>query len=64
MMKLQVTFLRSQLNRARIKASVVAETLQQHCATYSEYDPFISAMQPSNPWLSDDPTLWILNSPL
>jgi len=60
----EVTFLRGQLNRSRIKLSVAGETLQQHCATYGEYDPFISAMQPSNPWLSDDPTLWILNSPL
>jgi regulator of G-protein signaling len=42
--------------------SVAAETLQQHCATYGEYDPFLHAPQPSNPWLSDDPTYWILNA--
>ena len=59
----QVEFLRSQLVRARIKVSVAAETLQQHCATYNEYDPFLNPPQPSNPWLSDDPTYWILNAP-
>ena len=59
---LQVEFVRGQLIRARIKVSVAAETLQQHCATYGEYDPFLHAPQPSNPWLSDDPTYWILNA--
>nr|CAH0111921.1 unnamed protein product [Daphnia galeata] len=60
--KTEVEFVRGQLIRARIKVSVAAETLQQHCATYGEYDPFLHAPQPSNPWLSDDPTYWILNA--
>ncbi|XP_046641795.1 uncharacterized protein LOC124327032 isoform X1 [Daphnia pulicaria] len=60
--KTEVEFVRGQLVRARIKVSVAAETLQQHCATYSEYDPFLQTPQPSNPWLSDDPTYWILNA--
>lgn len=59
----QVEFVRSQLVRARIKVSAAAETLQQHCATYNEYDPFLNPPQPSNPWLSDDPTYWIFNAP-
>ncbi|KAI9562847.1 hypothetical protein GHT06_010302 [Daphnia sinensis] len=62
--KTEVEFIRGQLIRARIKVSVAAETLQQHCATYSEYDPFLHPPQPSNPWLSDDPTYWILNAAL
>ena len=27
-----------------------------------EYDPFLSLPQPSNPWISDDTTLWALNA--
>ena len=60
----QVEFVRSQLVRARIKVSAAAETLQQHSATYAEYDPFVSPPQPPNPWHTDDPTYWILNAPL
>ena len=61
---LQVEFLSSQLVRARIKVSAAAETLQQHSATYAEFDPLICPPQPSNPWLSDDPTYWVLNAPV
>ncbi|XP_069125644.1 regulator of G-protein signaling 6-like [Argopecten irradians] len=33
---------------------------------YHEYDPFIepSAAQPSNPWITDDQTMWELNKTL
>ncbi|CAH1408424.1 unnamed protein product [Nezara viridula] len=31
---------------------------------YMEYDPFLTPAQPSNPWISDDPSLWQFNAPL
>ena len=30
----------------------------QRCEQYAEYDAFIWAPEPSNPWISDDITLW------
>ena len=30
----------------------------QRCEQYAEYDAFIWAPDPSNPWVSDDVTLW------
>ena len=60
----QLEFVRSQLVRVRIKASMASEALQQHSATYAEYDPLVCPPQPSNPWLSDDLSLWILNDAL
>lgn len=27
-----------------------------------EYDPFVTAPEPSNPWTSDDPSLWDLEA--
>ena len=61
---LKVNWMRSQLVRARVKVSQAAEALQHHCSTYAEYDAILCPPQPSNPWISDDPTLWIVNSPL
>ena len=29
---------------------------------YVEYDPFLTAPDPSNPWISDDATLWELEA--
>jgi regulator of G-protein signaling len=29
---------------------------------FHEYDPFLSQSQPSNPWISDDTSLWALNA--
>uniref|UniRef100_A0A1I7XEX4 FGE-sulfatase domain-containing protein n=1 Tax=Heterorhabditis bacteriophora TaxID=37862 RepID=A0A1I7XEX4_HETBA len=27
-----------------------------------DYDPFLTAPQPSNPWITDDTNLWALNT--
>lgn len=32
--------------------------------TYNEYDPLITGAQPSNPWVTDDPTFWTFNCPM
>ncbi|XP_049776758.1 regulator of G-protein signaling 11 [Schistocerca cancellata] len=59
-----VDFLRSCLVRTRVKVSQALDNLVQHCTTYVEYDPLLSGVQPSNPWTTDDPAFWLLNSPL
>ncbi|XP_047115319.1 regulator of G-protein signaling 11, partial [Schistocerca piceifrons] len=62
--KREVDFLRSCLVRTRVKVSQALDNLVQHCTTYVEYDPLLSGVQPSNPWTTDDPAFWLLNSPL
>lgn len=57
-------FLRSCLNRTRVKTSQALESLNQHCETYFEYDPLLSGAQPSNPWLSEDTAFWQFNNPM
>nr|CAD7414676.1 unnamed protein product [Timema poppensis] len=60
----QVDFLRSCLVRTRVKVSQALDNLLEHCETYIEYDPFLTGLQPSSPWISEDPIYWQLNSPL
>ncbi|ELT89740.1 hypothetical protein CAPTEDRAFT_201452 [Capitella teleta] len=31
---------------------------------YEEHDPFLGCAQPSNPWVTDDTTMWVLNTVL
>nr|CAD7578622.1 unnamed protein product [Timema californicum] len=59
-----VDFLRSCLVRTRVKVSQALDNLLEHCETYIEYDPFLTGLQPSSPWISEDPIYWQLNSPL
>ncbi|KAG8011412.1 Regulator of G-protein signaling 6, partial [Nibea albiflora] len=58
----QILFLNSQLDRHRMKMSKVAESLISYTEQYMEYDPFVTAPEPSNPWTSDDPSLWDLEA--
>uniref|UniRef100_A0A9J2P4E1 RGS domain-containing protein n=1 Tax=Ascaris lumbricoides TaxID=6252 RepID=A0A9J2P4E1_ASCLU len=45
-----------------LKALKASETMVSWCEQFHDYDPFITAPQPSNPWISDDITLWVLNT--
>uniref|UniRef100_A0A673K9S4 Regulator of G-protein signaling 7 n=1 Tax=Sinocyclocheilus rhinocerous TaxID=307959 RepID=A0A673K9S4_9TELE len=54
----QIKFWQAQLDRHRLKMSKVAESLLSYTEQYSDYDPFLSTPDPSNPWISDDTTLW------
>ncbi|TRY98778.1 hypothetical protein DNTS_014434 [Danionella cerebrum] len=54
----QIKFWQAQLDRHRLKMSKVAESLLGYTEQYSDYDPFLSTPDPSNPWISDDTTLW------
>nr|CAD7429669.1 unnamed protein product [Timema monikensis] len=62
--RVEVDFLRSCLVRTRVKVSQALDNLLEHCETYIEYDPFLTGLQPSSPWISEDPIYWQLNSPL
>uniref|UniRef100_A0AAQ5ZQE3 Regulator of G protein signaling 6 n=1 Tax=Amphiprion ocellaris TaxID=80972 RepID=A0AAQ5ZQE3_AMPOC len=58
----QILFLNTQLDRHRMKMSKVAESLITYTEQYMEYDPFVTAPEPSNPWTSDDPSFWDLEA--
>lgn len=60
----ELDILKRQVSRSRVKASQALDSLCSYSKTYAEYDPFLSAPQPSNPWLSDDPSFWQFNAPL
>ncbi|XP_059481685.1 regulator of G-protein signaling 7 isoform X2 [Neocloeon triangulifer] len=60
--KKEVQILQSSLDRTRVKTSVALDSLVQSANTYLEYDPFLTPVQPSNPWHSDDPIFWQINS--
>ncbi|KAA8582287.1 hypothetical protein FQN60_009027, partial [Etheostoma spectabile] len=56
----EITFLNIQLDRHCMKVSKVADSLMSYTDQFVEYDPFVSATEPSNPWISDDTSFWDL----
>ncbi|XP_068609535.1 regulator of G-protein signaling 6-like [Brachionichthys hirsutus] len=58
----EILFLSSQLERHCMRMSKVAESLMSYTEQYTEYDPFVTAPEPANPWASDDPSLWDLEA--
>ncbi|XP_018546355.1 regulator of G-protein signaling 6 [Lates calcarifer] len=58
----EILFLNTQLDRHCMKMSKVAESLITYTEQYMEYDPFVTAPEPSNPWTSDDPSFWDLEA--
>ncbi|XP_030840824.1 regulator of G-protein signaling 9 [Strongylocentrotus purpuratus] len=62
--KKQVTYLQNRLSKMTIKTSKAIDVLIRYCERFAEHDPFISGAQPSNPWISDDTTMWTLNTML
>ncbi|XP_071962294.1 regulator of G-protein signaling 6-like isoform X1 [Antedon mediterranea] len=62
--KKQICFLNMLLSRSKIKLSKAIPSSVKWCTQYMDHDPLISGAQPSNPWISDDPTMWILNNVL
>ncbi|XP_049595432.1 regulator of G-protein signaling 6 isoform X1 [Syngnathus scovelli] len=58
----EITFLNIQLGRHCMKVSKVADSLMGHTEQFTEYDPLVSAVDPSNPWISDDTTFWDLEA--
>lgn len=58
----QITFLNIQLDRHCMKVSKVADSLMSYTDQFVEYDPLVSSVEPSNPWISDDTTFWDLEA--
>lgn len=49
------------IRRPRVKSSVSLSALQRYSVTQQNHDPLLSPCLPSNPWVSDDDTYWVLN---
>jgi len=60
----QFEFMKNYLAMSRNRVSQVAESLIDYTDTFAEYDPALNPAIPSNPWVADDPTYWMLNQPL
>lgn len=45
-----------------LKAIKASETLVNWVDQLTDYDPFLTTPQPSNPWVTDDISLWTLNT--
>ncbi|XP_076604341.1 regulator of G-protein signaling 6-like isoform X1 [Chaetodon auriga] len=58
----EITFLNTQLDRHCMKVSKVADSLMSYTEQFMEYDPFVSSVEPSNPWISDDTSFWDLEA--
>ncbi|KAJ8290430.1 hypothetical protein GJAV_G00012770 [Gymnothorax javanicus] len=58
----EISFLNTQLDRHCMKVSKVADSLMSFTEQFLDYDPFVSIPEPSNPWISDDTTLWDLET--
>lgn len=58
----QITFLNIQLDRHCMKVSKVADSLMSYTEQFMEYDSFVSTLEPSNPWITDDTTFWDLEA--
>ncbi|XP_053331640.1 regulator of G-protein signaling 6 isoform X2 [Spea bombifrons] len=58
----QIHFLNVQIDRHCLKMSKVADSFIAYSEQYTEYDPFLTPADPSNPWISDDTTFWDLEA--
>jgi regulator of G-protein signaling len=58
----EVEFLQSSLKFLRMKLSKVFESYQNRYELYHEHDPFLEPPLPSNPWITDDISLWALDA--
>ncbi len=63
-MVFQVKFLRDYTSKSRSKVSVVADSLIEFIDMFTEFDPVLIPVCPSNPWITDDQTFWLHNQPL
>ncbi|XP_032803637.1 regulator of G-protein signaling 7-like isoform X1 [Petromyzon marinus] len=61
-LKRQVRFMHAQMERHGMKTSKVADSLIAYSEQYTDYDPFLTPPDPSNPWASDDASFWELET--
>lgn len=57
-LKREIEILKRNLSRSRTKVSQILS----RCEEYREFDSFLSNLPPGNPWITDDPTLWTVES--
>lgn len=61
----KIQFLEQSLkNRVRTKASQTLQGLCAYSEAYYEYDGLFGHCLPSNPWITDDTTMWDVSAPL
>ncbi|KAK2707611.1 regulator of G-protein signaling 7-like isoform X2 [Artemia franciscana] len=56
----EIEALRKRIARTTVKVSKVSEAQISFAEQYKEYDPFLVASDPPNPWISDSTDLWDL----
>ncbi|XP_076062555.1 regulator of G-protein signaling 7-like isoform X2 [Oratosquilla oratoria] len=54
----EVDILKQKIDRANFKVSKAAEAFISYWEQYLEYDPFITPIDPPNPWVHDNPDYW------
>ncbi|XP_064621614.1 regulator of G-protein signaling 7-like isoform X10 [Lineus longissimus] len=57
-MRKDVEASRQNLERRRVKVSKVAECFISYFEQYAEFDPFLTPVEPSNPWLTESVDFW------
>lgn len=57
-LKTELDFLKRRLERRYVKTSKVSESYTNFYEQYMEFDPFLTAPDPSNPWISDSSEFW------
>lgn len=63
-LKKEREFLKRRLERRYVKTSKVSESFTNYFEQYSEFDPFITPPDPSNPWITDLTELWDMEKSL
>ncbi|CAF4424124.1 unnamed protein product, partial [Adineta steineri] len=56
----EIDFLKHRIDRRCLKTSKVCESYVSYFEQYAEFDPFLTACEPSNPWITDSTDLWEL----
>ena len=54
----EIANLKSRLDKCTIRVSKCSETYIEFFGLHHEYDAFLAATEPSNPWVSDSTELW------
>eukprot|EP00118_Oscarella_pearsei_P009177 m.51340 g.51340 ORF g.51340 m.51340 type:complete len:576 (+) comp34133_c0_seq2:216-1943(+) len=54
----EVIFYRRVLEKALCKVSRQCDSVIQHCKTFCDYDPMLASSSSTNPWITEDTTLW------
>nr|XP_008536624.1 PREDICTED: regulator of G-protein signaling 11 isoform X16 [Equus przewalskii] len=59
----QIEYCRKALGRTRVKSSVCLEAYLKFSSQHGPHDPIMSGCLPSNPWIADSDTYWVVNAP-